>query len=64
MIDGTTDKAQLSQEAGLHRIFNMKTYVPEEIVLGHNQKMLRVFFNLSKQCIWVMELTLMSSEIL
>ena len=37
MIDGTTDKAQLSQEAGLHRIFNMKTYVPEEIVLGLSQ---------------------------
>ena len=37
MIDGTTDKAQLSQEAGLHRILNMKTYVPEAIVLGLSQ---------------------------
>ena len=34
MIDGTTGTAQLSQEAGLHRIFNLETFLPEEIVLG------------------------------
>ena len=34
MIDGTTDKAQMSQEAGLHRLFDTDIGLPQEIVLG------------------------------